>query len=74
MAHHRLYLYYPAYHQYDRLCQADRIVEYLQWSLNDAGAASIASKLGYAVLPEAVKAKVLDAYKLITCNGQPVVK
>jgi phosphate transport system substrate-binding protein len=54
--------------------KAAKILEYLQWSLNDPGAASIASKLGYSVLPDAVKAKVLDAYKQVTCNGQPVLK
>jgi len=54
--------------------KAAKILEYLQWALNDAGAASMAKKLGYSVLPDAVKAKVLAAYQQVTCNGQPVLK
>jgi phosphate transport system substrate-binding protein len=54
--------------------KASKLLEYLQWSLTDAGAASTASKLGYSVLPDAVRAKVLDAYKQVTCNGTPVLK
>jgi phosphate transport system substrate-binding protein len=54
--------------------KAAKILEYLQWSLNDPGAGGMAKKLGYSVLPDAVKAKVLDAYKQVTCNGQPVLK
>ena len=54
--------------------KAAKILEYLQWSLNDPGAAAMANKLGYSVLPDAVKAKVLAAYQQVTCNGQPVLK
>jgi len=53
--------------------KASKIMEYLQWALNDPGAASMATKLGYSVLPDAVKAKVLAAYQQVTCNGQPVI-
>jgi phosphate transport system substrate-binding protein len=54
--------------------KAAKLLEYLQWSLTDSGAAKIASDLGYSVLPDAVRTKVLDAYKQVTCNGQSVLK
>lgn len=54
--------------------KAAKILEYLQWSLNDPGAAKMATQLGYSVLPDAVKTIVLNAYKQVTCNGQPVLK
>ncbi len=54
--------------------KAGKILEYLQWALTDSGAANMATKLGYSVLPDAVRTKVLDAYKQVSCNGQPVLK
>lgn len=54
--------------------KAAKLLEYLQWALTDPGAATTAANLGYSVLPDAVRAKVLDAYKMVTCNGEPVLK
>jgi phosphate transport system substrate-binding protein len=54
--------------------KAAKILEYLQWALTDPGAGQMATKLGYSVLPDAVRAKVLAAYKQVTCNGQTVLK
>jgi phosphate transport system substrate-binding protein len=54
--------------------KAAKILEYLNWALTDPGAAQIANKLGYSVLPDAVRTKVLAAYQQVTCNGQPVLK
>jgi phosphate transport system substrate-binding protein len=54
--------------------KAAKILEYLQWALTDPGAGQMATKLGYSVLPDVVRAKVLAAYKQVTCNGQTVLK
>jgi phosphate transport system substrate-binding protein len=53
--------------------KAQKIVEYITWSLNDAAAAKRASDLGYSVLPDAVKAKVISKLGEVTCQGNPVV-
>jgi len=52
--------------------KASKIVEFIKWALTDPAAASVASKLGYAVLPTDVQTKVLSALGNVTCNGQPV--
>jgi phosphate transport system substrate-binding protein len=54
--------------------KAQKLVEYLRWTLTDAGAAQIAAKLGYSVLPSAVRDTVLAKLGAVTCNGQPVLK
>jgi phosphate transport system substrate-binding protein len=54
--------------------KAQKLLEYLRWTLTDAGAAQIAGKLGYSVLPSAVKDTVLAKLSQVTCNGQPVLK
>jgi phosphate transport system substrate-binding protein len=54
--------------------KAQKLLEYLRWTLTDAGAASIAGKLGYSVLPSAVRDTVLAKLGQVTCNGQPVLK
>ncbi len=54
--------------------KAQKIVEYIRWSLTDAGASKRAAELGYAVLPDAVRPKVLAKLAEVTCNGQPVLK
>ncbi len=54
--------------------KAQKIVEYIRWSLTDASAAKTAAKLGYAVLPGDIQKKVLDTLSKVTCNGQPVSK
>jgi hypothetical protein len=42
--------------------------------LTDASAAARAAKLGYAVLPDAVRTQVLAKLGQVTCNGQAVLK
>jgi phosphate transport system substrate-binding protein len=54
--------------------KASKILEYINWALTDPSAAAQAAKLGYAVLPDAVRAKVLAKLGEVTCNGQPVMK
>lgn len=52
--------------------KAGKILDYVRWSLTDAAAAKAATTLGYSVLPDAVKAKVLEKLGAVTCNGTPV--
>lgn len=49
--------------------KAQKIVDYVKWSLTDAGAASQAANLGYSVLPGAVRDMVLAKLGEVTCNG-----
>jgi phosphate transport system substrate-binding protein len=53
--------------------KAQKLIEYINWSLTDAGAADAAAKLGYSVLPAAVRDQVLAKLGEVTCNGQPVM-
>jgi len=52
--------------------KAQKIVEYVNWTLTDSGAAKVAADLGYSVLPAAVRDQVLAKLGEVTCNGQPV--
>jgi hypothetical protein len=52
--------------------KAQKILQYINWTLTDATAAKAASALGYAVLPDAVRNQVLAKLALVTCKGQPV--
>jgi phosphate transport system substrate-binding protein len=52
--------------------KAQKLLEYVNWSLTDAGAAQAAAKLGYSVLPAAIRDQVLAKLGEVTCNGQPV--
>ena len=52
--------------------KAQKILEFMHWALTDKLAAQAATTLGYAVLPDAVKQKVLAKLGEVTCNGQPV--
>jgi phosphate transport system substrate-binding protein len=54
--------------------KAQKLLEYIKWTLTDAGAAQRASKLGYAVLPDAVQKTVLAKLAAVTCSGKPVLK
>jgi len=54
--------------------KAAKLLEYLKWTLTDASAADRASKLGYAVLPGAVRDTVLAKLGEVICNGAPVLK
>lgn len=56
-------------------CQkAEKLLGFLTWALNDEAAAKRAADLGYSVLPEAVRAKVMARMGEVTCNSQPVLK
>jgi phosphate transport system substrate-binding protein len=57
----------------DDCVKAQKLVEYLNWALTDPAAAKRAADLGYTVLPEAVREKVLAKLAEVTCNGQPVL-
>ena len=55
-------------------CQkAGKLLEYLHWTLTDAGAAQRAADLGYAVLPAKVRDQVLAKLGEVTCQGNPVM-
>lgn len=54
--------------------KAQKLLEYVRWTLTDAGAAKQAADLGYAVLPEAVQKTVLAKLGEVTCNGAAVLK
>ncbi len=54
--------------------KAQKLLEFIKWSLTDAAAAKRASDLGYSVLPAAVQKSVLSKLGEVTCKGQPVLK
>lgn len=54
--------------------KAEKLLDYIHWTLTDASAAQRAAKLGYAVLPGEVRDAVLAKLGDVTCNGQPVLK
>jgi len=53
--------------------KAEKLLDYIHWTLTDASAADRAGKLGYAVLPGAVRDAVLAKLGEVTCNGNPVM-
>ena len=53
--------------------KAEKLLDYIHWTLTDASAADRASKLGYAVLPGEVRDAVLAKLGEVTCNGNPVM-
>ncbi len=54
--------------------KAEKLLGYIHWALTDPAAGKRAAALGYAVLPDAVRAKVLAKLGEVTCNGKPVMK
>jgi phosphate transport system substrate-binding protein len=58
----------------DDCVKAEKLLQYIKWSLTDPAAASRAASLGYAVLPEAVQTQVLAKLSEVTCQNQPVLK
>ena len=52
--------------------KAQKIVDFLKWAQTDPAAQSAAAKLGYSVLPDAVRTNVLAKLAQVTCNGQPL--
>jgi phosphate transport system substrate-binding protein len=53
--------------------KAEKLLGYINWTLTDASAAKRASDLGYAVLPDAIREKVLAKLGEVTCDGKPVM-
>ncbi len=53
--------------------KAQKILQYIAWTLTDPSAAKMASDLGYAALPDAVRQQVLSKLDQVTCKGQPVL-
>ncbi len=54
--------------------KAQKLLEYVHWTLTDPGAAQRAADLGYAMLPESVRQLVLNKLGEVTCNGSPVMR
>jgi phosphate transport system substrate-binding protein len=52
--------------------KAQKIIDYIDWTLTDAGAAKRAADLGYSVLTDAIRTKVMAKLGEVTCNGQKV--
>jgi phosphate transport system substrate-binding protein len=53
--------------------KAQKILQYIQWTLTDPGAAATANKLGYAMLPGDVQKAVLAKLSQVQCQGKTVV-
>lgn len=53
--------------------KAQKILEYVRWSLTDASAGKRAGELGYSVLPAAVRDTVLAKLGEVTCKGNKVL-
>lgn len=53
--------------------KAQKLLEYIRWTLTDASAAKRAADLGYAVLPPAIRDQVLARLAEVTVNGVPVL-
>jgi phosphate transport system substrate-binding protein len=54
--------------------KAQKLLAYMRWTLTDPSAGDRAAKLGYAVLPGAVRDQVLTEIAKVTCNGHPLMK
>ena len=52
--------------------KAQELLDYVYWTLTDAGAAKRATDLGYATLPATVRAKVFATLAKVTCDGKPM--
>jgi phosphate transport system substrate-binding protein len=52
--------------------KAEKYLNWVHWFLTDPAAAKRATDLGYAVLPDTVRAKVFDTLAKVTCDGKPV--
>jgi phosphate transport system substrate-binding protein len=50
--------------------KAQKIVDFLKWAQTDPAAQAAAAKLGYSILPDAVRTNMLAKLALVTCNGQ----
>jgi phosphate transport system substrate-binding protein len=54
--------------------KAQKLAEYIKWTLTDSGAAKKATDLGYSVLPAEVQKTVLAKLSEFSCNGSPALK
>jgi phosphate transport system substrate-binding protein len=52
--------------------KAQKIVDFIKWAQTDPTSQAAAVKLGYSVLPDAVRTTVLAKLAEVTCNGQPL--
>ena len=52
--------------------KAQAIVNFIKWAQTDPTAQKAATTLGYSVLPDAVRTKVLTTLAQVTCNGEPL--
>jgi phosphate transport system substrate-binding protein len=50
----------------------EKFLNFVYWALTDAAAAKRANELGYATLPESVRAKVFATLAKVTCDGKPL--
>lgn len=53
---------------------AQKLLQYIRWTLTDPAAAQRAAQLGYSVLPAAVREMVLQKLGEVTCGGQLVMQ
>ncbi len=56
------------------ITKAQKVVEYVKWTLIDPRATKIAADLGYATLPQAILEKVLAKLAQVKVNGELVSK
>lgn len=56
----------------DDCIKAEKLLGYMRWTLTDPTAAKRASDMGYAVLPDSVRSRVLAKFDEVSCNNQPV--
>jgi phosphate transport system substrate-binding protein len=54
--------------------KAQKLLEFIKWAQTDTAAQTAAVKLGYSVLPDAVRQTVLAKLGEVTCNGTQVLQ
>ena len=54
--------------------KAQKLLEYIRWTLTDPTAAEGATKFGYSTLTQSVQTLVLGKLAAVTCNGSSVLK
>jgi len=68
------YTYLVLHTQWSGNCiKAEKLLEYIDWTLTDPAAAKRAADLGYATLPDSVRLQVLDKLNQVTCDGKAVM-
>lgn len=68
------YTYLVLHTQWSGDCvKAQKLLEYINWTLTDPAAAKRAADLGYATLPDSVRSQVLDKLSQVTCDGKAVM-